>query len=180
MTRFPRWPRRRISIAPWLALTALMAGMPACSSWQRELSELKEPRLSLAGLSVTDANLLAPGFRVRLRVDNPNDRDISIQGADLDLAINGEAVARGVSAGAVELVRRGSSEIEVDARAQTLALARQLLAIDGGDTVKYGLSGHLKLLNWLGALGAVPFSFRGEMAREELLKGPENLRGLGM
>jgi hypothetical protein len=180
MLRFPPIAHRCLTPARWLAWMALCCALCACVSWQREMADLKEPRVSFAGLRLMDANLLAPAFRVRLRVENPNDREISIQGADLGLAINGEPVAQGVSVGAVKLVQLGSSEIEVDATAQTLALARQLLSINGSDTVKYGVNGHLRLLNWLGPLGAVPIDFQGEMARDELLKNLESLQGLGL
>jgi LEA14-like dessication related protein len=159
------------------ALLLLTIGILAagCIGVPKNLDQLKEPTVSLAGLALNEADLFSPSFLVRLRVENPNDLDVTLDGADAALALNGQPVASGVSRSQVGLARFGSSDLAVQVTANTLGVIQQMLALQNQPNLNYQVTGHLQLLNWLGPLGRVPFSFQGAVDRETLLRGAANL-----
>jgi LEA14-like dessication related protein len=163
---------RKLSL---MIVAALLAALCGCADLTRSLNTFKEPRVSLAGLAVKELNLLEPSFLVRLKVENPNDLNVSLDGADVALALNGQPVATGTSRGPLTLARLGSSEMDVEVKAGTLSVVQQILGLQANQALGYDVSGHLNVLNWLGALGRVPFNLKGSVDRDTLLRGAEGL-----
>jgi LEA14-like dessication related protein len=151
----------------------LILPLGACVGLPTDFSQLQEPRVTLTGLALADADLWAPSFLLRLAVDNPNDLDLQLAGADADLRLNGESVARGVSRSPLTLVKRGTSELTVQATGQTLRIAQHTLSLQARDTLDYEITGHVQVVNWLGGLGRIPFRFKDTIRRDELLRAVE-------
>jgi LEA14-like dessication related protein len=149
----------------------MLLTVTGCSSWLPNYQDLQEPRVSLTGLALKDANFLAPSFLVRLRVENPNDVSLNLDGADAALSLNGQTLARGVSRSPLTLVKGGTSEMDVEVTADTLTVVQQIAALANQPSARYQVTGHLSVLNWLGALGRLPFSFEGTVDSKSLLKG---------
>lgn len=171
--------RKAAALFSPFALALLLSGCAGLGNLSQSLGKLKEPKVSLAGLSIKEMNLMEPSFLVRLKVENPNDLSINLDGADVALALNGQPVATGISRSPLTLVKQGASDMDVEVKASTLGVLQQLLSLQGNDAVKYGVSGHLNMLNWLGALGKIPFDFQGSVDKATLLRGAEGLGGLG-
>jgi LEA14-like dessication related protein len=157
----------------WLVSLSLVMLMTAtgCSLLTTDFRNLKEPKVSLAGLSVKDLNPLQPSFLVRLKLDNPNDLDVSLDGADVALALNGQPVAAGISRSPLTLKKLASSEMDLEVTANTLNAAQQFLLLQSKPTMDYEITGHLQLKDWMSALGRLPFSFQGNLDSQSLLRG---------
>jgi LEA14-like dessication related protein len=158
---------------PWLIAILLVLG--GCSLLTADYQNLKEPKVSLAGLNIKDLNPLKPSFLVRLKVDNPNDLAVKLDGADLALALNGQPVATGVSRSPLTLQKLGSSEMDVEVTANTFRAIRQFLVLQSKPALDYQVTGHLTWNDWLGALGRLPLSFKGSMDREALMSAAGSL-----
>ncbi|MGY6216485.1 LEA type 2 family protein [Methylolobus aquaticus] len=150
----------------WLLAVLQISG---CASWLPDFRHLKEPEVSLTGLALSDPNPLVPRFRVRLRVENPNDIDVSLDGADATLELNGRPVATGVSRSPLTLKRLAESELDLDVAAQTLGMLEAAAAVLAEDQIRYRVQGHLSVLSALGPLGRLPFSFDGAVDPAVLL-----------
>lgn len=138
-----------------------MAVVAGCVSLQ-----LQPPHVTVSDIDLVDATLLEQRFALTLRVQNPNDADISISGLDFDVQINGRHFARGVSDRAVTLPRFGEAVLEVDAVSDLASVLRQLMELgkDGRPGLEYRVSGRLATRS----LGSVPFESRGELTLPDL------------
>ena len=156
----------------WLALFMTQTG---CSLLTTDYKNLKEPKVSLAGLNIKHLNPLSPSFLVRLKVDNPNDLDVNLDGADVALALNGQPVAAGVSRSPLVLKKLGTSEMDVEVTANTMSAVKQLLILQTRPALDYQVTGNLIWNNWLGALGKLPLKFSGSMDRDTLMRAASGL-----
>ena len=159
----------------FLCLATLVLALSGCFSLPKDFNSLKEPKVSLAGLAIKDMNPLQPRFLVRLNVTNPNDLAVDLEGADVDLALNGQPVATGVSRSPLTLAKFGSSQMDVEVTANTLGMLQQIMLLQSKSSIDYAVTGHLNVLNWLGPLGKLPFNFKGAVDRDTLLRGAESL-----
>ena len=160
-----------------VVLSVLMLVLSGCSLLTADYKNLKEPKVALAGLNIKDLNPLRPSFLVRLKLDNPNDLDVSMDGADVALALNGQPVAQGISRSPLTLKKLGSSEMDVEVTANTLNAIQQLFLLQSKPNLDYQVSGHLHLLNWLGSLGQLPFNFSGSMDSKTIMSAAGGLMG---
>jgi LEA14-like dessication related protein len=161
-------------VAAWW-LAALFMTLSGCSLLTADYKNLKEPKVSLAGLNIKDLNPLSPSFLVRLKVDNPNDLDVNLDGADVALALNGQPVAAGVSRSPLVLKKLGSSEMDVEVTANTMNAVQQFLILQTKPTLDYQVTGNLIWNNWLGALGKLPLKFSGSMDKDTLMRAASGL-----
>ena len=169
-------PRRTPHARALALLVCAVFFLTSCSSLTRP-TKLEQPTIELAQVVLEKADLFAPEFRLTLRVENPNDEDIQVDGADAVLNLDGHAVAKGVSEKPVLLEAHQKSEVTIQATAKTLALARQLFKLDQQGQLPYVISGHLALARWLGGLGKVPFHVSGTLSRDELYREIEAVTG---
>ncbi len=158
-----------------VGLALLLVALPGCSLLTTDYRNLKEPKVSLAGLNIKNPNPLKPSFLVQLQLDNPNDLELNLDGADVALALNGQPVAAGVSRSPITLKKRGSSTMNVEVTANTLSAIQQFLVMQSRPAMDYQVTGHLDWLNWLGALGKLPFSFSGSLDRDTLMRAADSL-----
>lgn len=156
----------------WLRGVVLLGAvwLAGCSALLPDYRHLKEPRVALSELALTDPNPLAPRFRVRLRVENPNDIDVNLDGADATLELNGRPVATGMTRSPLRLASGSASEVELDVTAQTLSLLELASALLGSNEIRYRVAGHLSALSALGPFGQVPFAFEGTVDSAALLR----------
>ena len=127
------------------ALLALIAALiSGCAAMIRQPAP---PQVTLTGISVTSVSLFEQSFRVKLRLQNPNNYQISIDGFQLDLKLNHQPFLSGASADSVTLPRLGSATVEVDAVSKLSGLLQQIMAVASGETrmVQYSLSGKIHL-----------------------------------
>lgn len=154
-----------------LFLTGCAWLLAACSGVTPDLSNIEAPKVSLTSIQAKNLDLYTPSFLVGLRVDNPNDVQVELSGAEAALALNGQQVAMGISQSPLTLNRRGSSDLAVEVKANTIGLLQQVLALANQQSIPYQVTGRLRLARWLGYLGEFPFSFSGTLDRDSLLSG---------
>ena len=143
------------------ALIALLlaAGLAACAG----IGRLETPHVSFVGLKPLEANFFEQKLEVRLRVQNPNDRNLPVDGLNVDVELAGEPFARGVSAREFTVPANGEAEFDMIVTANA---ATALIRILGGDrqsreAIPYRLKG--KLSTRLGFLRSIPFDETGTL-----------------
>ena len=76
------------------AAAALGLMLAACSSM---LPKIEAPQLQVVKVDVLKSDFLQQELRVRMRVDNPNDRVLPVRGITYEMEVAGEPFAHGES-----------------------------------------------------------------------------------
>lgn len=139
------------------AMAALLMGLAGCATLPDPLN------VTVAGVEPLQGEGLEARMLVKLRVQNPNDRDVVFTGAAVNLDVFGRDFASGVTDVGGTVPRFGEKVIEVPVTVSLLRMARQVLGMVDGkpiDKVTYEMSGKLQT----GSMSAARFSTRGEIA----------------
>jgi LEA14-like dessication related protein len=100
------------------------------------------PEVRIADLELLESGLFEQRFRVTLRVLNPNDFSLPVDGLRFGLQLNDQPFARGFTSHGVTVPRLGDATIAVEATTSTLDIIRQVLAATSGrETLTYALEG---------------------------------------
>lgn len=139
-----------------LTLIALLA-LAGCSSL---LPKLEAPRLSIVKVELLKSDLLQQQLRVRMRVQNPNDRTLPVRSIEYSIEVAGEEFAHGDSDRNFVVPALGETEFDVNV---TVNAASLLLRLAGGGgrnrELNYRLVGTVKLSS--GLLRSIPFEQKG-------------------
>ena len=136
---------------------------------------LQTPEVSFVGLRSVEASVFEQKLEVRLKVRNPNDIELPVNGLEVDIELAGEPFARGISAREFVVPALGEAEFDMHVTANA---APALLRIAGGDRksreIDYRLKG--KLSTRIGMLRTIPFEQGGKLPISDLLgkKGKGN------
>lgn len=146
----------RRSIASGLLLLVVTLG--GCSSLA---PRLETPHLRVVGVEVLRSDLLQQQLRVRMHVQNPNDRALPVRGITYTLEVAGEEFAHGQSDRDFTVPALGAMEFDVSVTANAAGTLLRLLTQRGGmpDEVSYRLRGRLSLS--AGLLRSIPFEQGG-------------------
>ena len=163
---------RLVNLSQSLRLWALLLcafALAGCAS----LSQREPVRINVVGLEPIPGEGMEMRFKVKLRVQNPNETAIDFDGLALDLDLNGRPFASGVSDHSGSVARFGEALIEIPVSVSAIAVVRQALGvIEGADDAKaevpYALRGRLAG----GLLGGMRFSDSGTLKLPEPLKTP--------
>ena len=137
-------------------LTALVGGCALIPT------HLQAPQLSLVDVQLLKSDLLVQRFRVRIRVANPNDRELDVAGIDYRLQLEGEDFASGVTAASFVVPALGESEFEMTMNTNMAATVLKLLSRKdrtASDPIGYRIVGKVSLSE--GFLRSVPFDQAG-------------------
>lgn len=147
-----------------MCLTAVLM-LTACSSLRP-----KAPQVAIAGVGVEEIAADTQKLALRLKLTNPNDRELPIDALDFAVEVGGVRVATGASTKPVTLPRLGEATMEVSALTDLARLMKQVgeLQKSGLDAVPYRIAGTVR--SPLAGDGAQPFTSRGEMRLPRLLK----------
>ncbi len=145
---------RAISLS-LLALTTTFAG---CSLF---VPKLETPKLSVVNVELQKSDLWEQRMKVRMRVQNPNDRPIPVKGLTVALELQGEELAHGVSGASFNVPPLGEAEFDMS---MTANMAGALLKLLGsgrriGDELDYRIKGKLSLSE--GLMRSIPFEDHG-------------------
>jgi LEA14-like dessication related protein len=122
------------------------------------------PRLSIVNVQLEGGDLWEQRLKVRLHVENPNNRALPVKGLEYTLEVAGQQLARGASAASFIVPAMGESEFDTNV---TTNLAGALLKLLGrspealGQSVEYHLTGKVSLS--AGLLRSIPFDERGRV-----------------
>ena len=106
--------------------------------------------------------LLEQRYALQLRIINPNDADMPINGLSYTIEINQREFAYGVSRQAVTIPAYGEAVLEVEVVSSLLGMLRQLQSLqeDKPAVLDYRLSGKLGLAN---SPVRLPFEYSSEL-----------------
>jgi len=133
--------------------------LTACAS----VGDVTPPTIQLSNMRLVSAGLLSQQLQLQIRIGNPNDFDIPLNGLSFTLDVNGESFAEGLSDESVTIPRLGYATMSVDGSTNTLNLIRQLMALDGRDKIAYRLHGRAFVDGIAGSI-AYPFDRKGELS----------------
>ncbi len=130
-------------ITGW-SLAMILLVLAGCSGM---LTKPERPEVSVVGITLVESGLLQQRFRVELRVQNPNNFDLPIDGMQMQLDLNGKKFVTAVSGKSVTVPRFGSALMEIDAVSTLSGLLGQLNDIASGKivSVSYKLTGSAHL-----------------------------------
>ena len=128
-------PRKDIRI--WGVLFPLI--IAACSTMPRDF---ETPKFSIADIAPKDMTLLEQRFDVKVRIQNPNNFDLGINGVRFDIALNGKKFGHGMSGAKVTVPRFGSEVISGEVITELGSILRQAHGFTSGvNKVQFSLKG---------------------------------------
>jgi LEA14-like dessication related protein len=128
-----------LQLRRWLPV-ALSVCLAACSALAHKFNR---PTVSVVAVEMRGGNLLQQNFAVKFHIQNPNDRELPVNGLQVALRSGGEEIASGVSDHAFVVPANGESEFDMTIKAN-MALALLLLsqkADQHADSIDYDVSG---------------------------------------
>jgi LEA14-like dessication related protein len=135
-------------------LVALLA-LSACA-----LSKLEKPTLNLVSVQMTSADMFNQQFVVRMNVQNPNDRDLPVNGVDYKIFLEGDSFAEGTSNIPFVIPANGEKEFDLPVRTNFVSsLGRLLSRLNGKRQVRYQIEG--TVMTKIGMVHKVPFAQSG-------------------
>ncbi|TBU84826.1 LEA/WHy family protein [Phytopseudomonas dryadis] len=141
-----------------LVLVSIVSGLSACSSFAP-----RDPlNIDLVGLEPLPGEGLEVRFAVKLRVQNPNETALDFNGVALQLDINDQPLARGVSDQSGQVARFGETLISVPMTISAYSALRQAWGASTyqpGQSLPYQLRGKLAG----GVFGTRRFSDSGQL-----------------
>ena len=124
-------------------------------------SAVEPPDVSLAGLGFSRAGLFEQELRLDLRLRNPNDFALGVDGLRFTLELNDEAFAHGRTTSEVDLPALGETVVPVLVNVPTNDLLDRVMALGAERRIDYRLRGEAELDSLL--LGAIPFEREGKL-----------------
>ncbi len=138
---------------PLLVLAVALSG---CALF---VPKLQTPRLSIVDIEVVKANFLEQQLRVRMRVENPNDRSLPIQGLSYTVYLSGQEFASGVSDASFVVPALGTAEFNMDVTANAAGAIFAVFSKPRGQGIDYHMKGRVELSH--GWLRSIPFEQSG-------------------
>jgi len=149
---FADMPARRY--VPLLLLAVALSG---CALF---LPKLQTPRLSIVNVEVLRANLLQQQLRVRMHVENPNDRSLSVKGLSYTVYLGDQEFATGASDASFDVPALGTAEFNMDVNANVAGALFAILGKPRGQDIGYRMTGRVELTH--GWLRSIPFEQSGK------------------
>jgi LEA14-like dessication related protein len=153
----------RMTYFPRLTAAALLAlALAACAL----APKFEAPQLSVADVQVLGGDFLQQRLRVRMHVQNPNDRALPVQGITYRLEVEGQEFATGESAASFTVPALGEADFDMNVSTNLASTLVKILS--GGANTKalaYHLTGKVTLSE--GFLRSVPFDQRGTFKLEQ-------------
>lgn len=143
-----------------LLLATLLLGLSACAGVNEE--DVLPPKVSLANVRFLQGGAFEQQLLLELRVSNPNNFDISLEGLSFSLEVNDAHFADGLSNEDVTLPRLGDTRVPVTATTTLVDLVRQALLLGETGEISFRLDGHAFVTNGLGSR-RVPFGSEGNL-----------------
>ncbi len=143
-----------------LVLPLLVVALFAGCAGTGKISE--PPYITLSNINLLNMSVFEQCYRMMMRIQNPNDVAIPINGMSYQIFINEQDFARGVSNKSVIIPEFGEEVVEIDATSDLTSMLRQFqgLMTGGIQKVSYRLTGKAKLANRIRKL---PFEYKGEL-----------------
>jgi LEA14-like dessication related protein len=119
----------------------LALGLSGCSLF---VPKLERPTLSVVKVQMLKSDLWHQELKVRMRVQNPNDRVLPVKGIVYQLDVEGQELAHGASGDSFVVPALGEAEFDMSVSANMANMLIKLLN-KGGNEVDYRISGKISL-----------------------------------
>ena len=141
-----------------IAALILCAGLCGCAGLP---SQIEAPTVTIADVGIDRIGLFEQQLNLKLRIQNPNDRDLKVDGIAFDFEINDRFFAQGVGNRAIIVPRYGSEIMTAGAITNLSSVIKQFGAWSRSEQsgFKYRIKGTLSLEG-----SRVPFARSGEFA----------------
>jgi LEA14-like dessication related protein len=147
------------------SIAAIVLVLAACAA-----TRFETPELQVVNIELQRGELFDQRFKVRLRVQNPNDRALPVKGIDATMDLNGEEFAHGVAGEAFTVPAHGEAEFDMLLSANMAGAILKLVSglRDGKvpDSLDYRVRGKLSLSS--GLLRSIPFEETGSFRPGDL------------
>ena len=147
----------------WTARMALFATTVAMLGGCSALApKLETPQLSLLGIQMMSTDMFAQKFRVRVKVENPNDLELPVRGLDYQIILMGDSFAEGVSSDRFVVPALGEAEFDMVVTTNFVSsLGRLISRVGGGklEDLDYEIAGEVLLEK--GFVKKIPFNHHG-------------------
>ena len=147
-----------------LALLLVFALLSACGALG---PRLEAPKLAVAKVELVKGDLFEQRLRARMRVQNPNDRELRVRGVTYTIELGGEELGRGLSGSSFVVPARGEAEFDMLVTANLAGTLLKLLerarqSVGAPNELTYQLRGEVKLDS--GLIRTVPFNEKGQLS----------------
>jgi LEA14-like dessication related protein len=122
-------------------LTIVVLGLSGCSLF---VPKLEKPTLSVVSVQLLKGDLWHQELKVRMRVQNPNDRTLPVKGLSYELDVDGQEFAHGVSGDSFIVPARGDAEFDMSVSANMASMLIKVLG-RGDKQVEYRIAGKIAL-----------------------------------
>ncbi len=122
--------------------------------------DVQEPHVSVENIDLGGGNFLGQQLLLTLRLTNPNDFDIPIDGLRAEMELDGQPFAQGVSNYRATLPRLGSVLVPLEANISMMELVRQVMSLGQARRFDYVLFGDVFVVGQ--SFRNVPFEKTGE------------------
>ena len=143
----------------WITAPAVVL-IASCSTMPKDF---EAPRVNISDLTPKEMAIFEQRFDVKLRIQNPNDVDLSVNGMRFDIELNEREFANGMTGERLTIPRFGSQTVDVEVFTTLASFLRQVqdLNASGGQKVRYRLKG-TAFVDSPGTFKA-PFDEKGEI-----------------
>lgn len=125
-------------------------------------THLEPPQLTVMSMQVQAADLFSQRMLVRMRVVNPNTRELPVKSITYRIEVGGADLAQGLADKPFVVPAMGEAEFDVQVTANLANALTQILGRKGSrDTLDYRLVGSVSLSS--GFLRRIPFDERGSV-----------------
>ncbi len=121
--------------------------------------KLEAPQLSVADVQILGGDLFQQKLRVRVHVQNPNDRALPVEGLTYTLEVEGQLLATGESAASFTVPPLGEADFDMNVTTNLAAALMKVLAGNNTHELAYHMKGKVTLSQ--GFLRSIPFEQRG-------------------
>ncbi len=154
-----------------LLVLLLGFGPAACTTVPEE--EILPPKIGLSDIRMIKSSGFEQEVELDLRLGNPNNFDIALEGLTFTLEVNNSHFAEGRSGAAVTLPGLGDAQVPVTATTTILDVVRQILLLGRAKSLNYQIEGFAYVATGFGTR-RVPFETEGKL---DLLPDEEQVPG---
>jgi LEA14-like dessication related protein len=146
---------------PRLFVCLLGVSAAACAVFA---PKLEKPTLTVQSVDVLGGGVFEQNFRVKLKIQNPNDRALPVNGLSAKLAVGGDDLAHGVTNKPFVVPALGETEFEMTVSANMVASVLKFANsyAKKAEALDYTLSGKLSID--LPLLRSIPFHQNGKFS----------------
>jgi LEA14-like dessication related protein len=126
------------------------------------LPKYESPKLSVVSLKLQGGDIFSQHLQVRMRVFNPNARELPVSGITYRIEVNDAELGQGATSAPFTVPSMGEVEFDMQITANLAgALARLLSRRNSSEELAYRLVGDVNLAS--GFLRRIPFDERGHV-----------------